>query len=193
MNKSTYDQDSLSRSALAEKLGLALKDLTQLMVDAGWIQQQGKQWLLTAKGEFEGGQYRQSAKYGQYIVWPSTIVEHPVIRDADAGLVTVSSLVQPLALPPRLLNRLLAELGWLEAFARGWQVTALGKAYGGVQCHDTETAVPYVMWPRAIQQQPGFQQAVAWCQQSSLEDAISGHPVTCHEHGLLANWLYLLG
>lgn len=78
MTTTNNDQDDfLSRSALAEKLGVSLKELTQHMIDAGWIVQEGKQWQLTAKGEFEGGIYRDSHKYGRYIVWPASVVNQP--------------------------------------------------------------------------------------------------------------------
>jgi hypothetical protein len=193
MNNTSHDQDYLSRSALAEQLAIPLKELTQMMMDAGWLTQLGKVWQLTAKGEFEGGQYRQSDKYGQYIVWPAAIITHPVLRNLNEDLVNVSSLAKQLELPARLINRVLAELGWIEAFAKGWQLTLTGKAYGGVQCHDDDSGILYVMWPRSIKTKAGFAQTMTTLLDSPSLMTLDGRSVKSPAHCIIANWLYLLG
>lgn len=198
MNTSTPNtkEDYLSRSALAEKLGISLKELTQLMIESGWIKQEGKVWHLTAKGEFEGGMYRESKKYGQYIVWPTTVLDHPMIREMNEGVVNVSSLAKRAGLPARLFNRLLAELGWIEAFAKGWQLTVLGKHYGGLQSQDEETGIPYVMWPRTLLDEPSVINSVAYFSDFSEKQqlqALNGLQTRSSAHSVIASWLYALG
>lgn len=183
----------LSRSALANKLDIPLKDLTQLMVDSGWVVQLDKVWQLTAKGEFEGGVYRQSPKYGQYIAWPLSIIEHPVLRGSREHLVSVSSLAKPMAIPPRLFNRLLAELGWISPFAKGWRLTALGGHYGGVQFHDDHSGGPYVMWPRAVLDSDALAQSLVCFAGDGTQRALDGRAFERSAHRQIANWLYLLG
>ncbi|MGH1487147.1 MAG: hypothetical protein ACRBCI_13115 [Cellvibrionaceae bacterium] len=193
MAKQSTQSDFLSRSALAEQLGMPLKDLTQLMIESGWIIQEEKVWQLTAKGEFEGGIYRQSQKYGQYIVWPSSIIDHPVIRDSGQSLVSVSTLSKQVGISARLLNRLLAEIAWIEAYAKGWQLTVLGRENGGVQCHDDESGIPYVMWPRAVSHAAIFKESInSFTSKESLE-SLDGRKFSLHSHCAIANWLYLLG
>jgi len=140
----------LSRSALAEKLSVTLKELTQTMIESGWIKQQGKEWLLTAKGEFEGGIYRESKKFGQYIAWPESVLSHPAIAPVSEALLTSTALGKAYSLSGKTVNRLLASLGWVYAIAKGWQLTELGKAYGGKQQHSEQTGIPYVVWKRSL-------------------------------------------
>ena len=60
----------------------------------------GESWLLTPKGEFEGGSYQNSRRYGRYIVWPEAIEDHPLLAALDSqGL---ELLVQMAALEPQL-------------------------------------------------------------------------------------------
>ncbi len=182
-----------SRSVLAEKLDISLKELTQLMIEAGWILQEGKVWKLTAKGEFEGGIYRQSQKYGQYIVWPDTVLLHPILSGTDQTSIHVTLLAKSVNLSARLFNRLLAELGWIKAFAKGWQLTSLGKRYGGVQCQDNDSGIPYVMWPRSLRDTPALTRSIdAFTDKGSLE-VLNGLEVESSAHGKIANWLYIAG
>ncbi len=154
----------LSRSALAEKLGVTLKELTQLLIESGWLvhnekAEKGKEWTLTAKGEFEGGIFRESKKFGQYIVWPESVLSHPAITGLTESLISATQIAKHFStssqvVSAKLVNKLLADLGWLSAFAKGWQVTEQGSQQGGVQDTYQETGVPYVMWSRALLDSP---------------------------------------
>jgi hypothetical protein len=192
MTEKKPEQEFYSRSAIAERLGVSLKELTQLMLDAGWIVQEDKKWKLTSKGEFEGGVYRQSKKYGEYIAWPPKVFTHPVIKELSQSFITVSHLSQQFTLPARLLNCLIADLGWIEHFAKGWQVTPLGKEQGGVQHQDDKSGVPFVMWPKTIVEAKAFEQSVSKLTDQKNTLSIDGHRYKQAEHCQIANWLYLL-
>jgi hypothetical protein len=201
------DTQFYSRSGLAEKLNMSLKELTQLMLSGGWIVETDKGLELTAKGEFEGGKYRQSSKYGQYIVWPELIVKHALLRDIDDVMVAVSQLLKNTQIPARLFNRLLAELGWISAFSKGWKITVQGAEQGGEQYEDDSSGIPYVKWPRAL-----LTNTNVICALNTLSCS-AGSPLTSNQvlknrqsistlNGLMvdnigqakiANWLYLLG
>lgn len=183
-------QDYLSRSAIADKLNIPLKDLTQLMIEAGWIKQEGKQWRLTAKGEFEGGIYRQSLKYGKYIAWPSQVLFHPMIDIVNNAQITSSSIAKKTEVPARLLNRLFAHAGWLEPFGKGWKVTGLGKQFGGLQSQDQDSGNFYVTWPNSLQDDEVFQRLIRCL--FGEGNSLDGRGIKRETHRLIANWLYLL-
>lgn len=201
---STTDTQFYSRSALAEKLNMSLKELTQLMLSGGWIIEADKGLELSAKGEFEGGKYRTSSKYGQYIVWPESIVEHALLRNIDAATVTVSQLLKQTHLPPRLFNRLLAELGWISPFSKGWKTTQQGMLQGGEQFENDSSGMPYVKWPRALLSNDNIISALNTLNGLTVSNQIStkddksirtlnGVLVENIGQAKISNWLYLLG
>ena len=198
-------RDYLSRSALADKLGVALKELTQVMIDAGWINQQGKEWLLTSKGEFEGGIYKQSKKYGQYIVWPDTIFTHAVITELGEKHISATMIAKHYDLSARIVNRLLAEMGLINAFAKGWQLTPLGLTNGGLQQQDKDSGIPYAVWPKSFLGHSVIKQHFS-AYQGVIKDlvcvtianqphylALDGHYLPSIELLKVANWLYIAG
>jgi hypothetical protein len=192
MTEDKSQPEFYSRSVLSEKLGTTLKELTQAMLEAGWVLQEGKQWTLTAKGEFEGGIYRQSKKYGEYIVWPESILKHPMIMELSQSLVVISNLAQLYKIPARLLNCLLADMGWIEAYAKGWQVTTIGKSYGGVQHTSEKSGVPFVMWPKSIVETEALKNSLRYLRDNINNKSLNGHQLLNPEHCQIANWLYLL-
>ena len=207
-NMSTSNEDKrdyLSRSALADKLGVPLKELTQVMIEAGWISQQGKDWLLTSKGEFEGGIYKHSKKYGQYIIWPETIFSHAVITELGEKHISATVIAKHYGLSARMVNRLLAEMGFIHAFAKGWQLTPLGLSNGGLQQQDKDSGVPYTMWPKSfldhvmIRQHFNCYQGVSEALECvTIADqphylALDGHYFPSIELLKVANWLYIVG
>lgn len=191
--QSSAGDERFSRSFLAEKLGLPLKKLTDIMIDAGWIRREDNQWQLTAKGEFEGGQYRQSQKFGQYIVWPARVLDHAALKDEGHRLLSATVIGRQYAIPGRLINRLLGDLGWLQAYAKGWHATELGLALGAKQQEDKETGVPYVLWDKQILSNKELKRAIEYCLVETVScKTLDGRDnLVCH-HGLIGNWLYLL-
>lgn len=59
------------------------------------------------------------------------------------------------------VNRVLAELGWIEKDLEGWIATDLGKKQGAFEKHHAQSGVPYVVWPEAIVSNRFFDQVVA--------------------------------
>ncbi len=205
--KNTY----LSRSALAEKLGMSLKELTGLMMDSGWLSHnesaaKGQQWQLTAKGEFEGGEYRESKKFGAYIVWPESVLKHPAICEGQRALVNVGKLASPLGLSATIVNRLLADMGWLAPYTtpagKGWKVTELGLANGGQQKTNEETGTPFVLWPRSLVEHPALTQHISLYRgesstqtttQTTTYTGLDGYGFDSKTKVFIANYLYLMG
>lgn len=150
------DPDKLSTSALARKLGLPVQQLFATLKDYGWIQRHQDSWLLTGKGEFEGGSYVDSQRYGRYIVWPETLVNHPMLSAIESNeRVSASGMRRYYPkLHPRQINRALAEMGLQVHSILGWELTEQGRKLGGMQEESENSGAYYVTWPHEIIDHP---------------------------------------
>ena len=63
-----------STSALSEIMGIQSKKLFEIFMKKNWIVKDGKSWILTKKGEQNGGQMK-NGQYGEYVAWPEEVVE----------------------------------------------------------------------------------------------------------------------
>lgn len=146
------EDNRLSTTALARKLDIPAQQLFATLRDYGWIQRAGDSWLLTPKGEFEGGRYQNSRRYGRYIVWPETIEEHPLLAAIESNLrITAASMRRYYPrLHARQINRALAEMGLQHHSILGWELTELGRSLGGQQEESEASGAFYVTWPHEI-------------------------------------------
>jgi predicted transcriptional regulator len=155
MSSLPEQSDYYSRSALASKLDITLKELTQAMLEAGWLRYEeqsskGKEWALTSKGEFEGGIYKTSKKFGQYIAWPQSVLTHTVILELKNSLINATTIAKAFNVSAKTLNKLLADLGWACPSKKGWRITEGGVEEGGIQQKSEATSIPFVLWQRRI-------------------------------------------
>lgn len=186
----------LSTTALARQLRKESKELFVLLAQGGWIVKVDNHWQLTEKGKFEGGIYINHPKYGEYIAWPESIQEHPLLRLLPEAPLSATHIGHKLDVPARLVNLLLAERGWLKKHIRGWLLTPRGKALGGEQHTSEQTGIPYATWPESLLDNPLFLLAVAQITGASFAQsplALSGQRVASREELILENWLYLAG
>ncbi len=153
------DEDRLSTTALAKALELPVQQLFVTLRDYGWIERRGEHWSLTPKGEYEGGSYRESRRFGRYIVWPQRVTDHPLLSAIESSQrMTAASLRRfyP-SLHPRQINRALAELGLQTHSILGWELTDLGRQWGGQQAESGNSGAFYVTWPHEIVDHPVVQ------------------------------------
>lgn len=54
-------------------------------------------------------------------------------------------------LSPTRMNLVLAELGWIEKYTKGWTASDRGKQFGTEVREARQSGVPYVVWPQTIQ------------------------------------------
>ena len=120
----------ISTSALAKKLGKSTRQMFSDLEALGWIRRVDGQWQLTAKGEFEQGSFRNSERYGTYIVWPESVLLHRALVNPDDRLISASGIAKKSGLAVSRVNRLLAELGW--------RVTKQGQVVGAEQREDQQ-------------------------------------------------------
>lgn len=204
----------LSTSALARQLGLPSQALFSLLDRLGWIKRAQDTWVLTPKGEFEGGSYHDSDRYGRYVVWPDTIMQHAGLQKACSGIViSASSIGRDRRVSGRYMNHVFHELGWIVPGIKGWRITDAGKALGGVEIENEETSVPYVKWPPDLLRNPRLQAALENSygevadniaaaepgqdlftqQQRASCSGIDGHGFEQLEMAAICNWLYFAG
>ncbi len=150
------ETDKLSTSALARKLELPVQQLFATLKDYEWIRRHEDGWVLTNKGEYEGGGYVESQRYGRYIVWPSSLVEHPLLSAIESNQrVSASDLKRYFPrLHPREINRALGEVGLQFHSVLGWELTDQGKRLGGQQEESENSGAFYVSWPPEIVDHP---------------------------------------
>lgn len=207
-------QRKLSTSALARHLGLPSLELFTLLKDLAWIKRGPDGWLLTGRGEFEGGSYIQSERYGRYVVWPEAILDHARLQSACADMVvSASSIGRACHVSGRYINHVLHELGWISPGVKGWRVTGAGKSLGGVEIEHEETSIPYVKWPPELignerlraalvhsygavgseQDKPERGDDLFARQQLVGCAGIDGHQFQQLELAAMCNWLYFAG
>jgi|TARA_R110000772_G_scaffold238154_4_gene350152 hypothetical protein len=152
----SQEEERLSTSALARALEIPVQQLFVTLKDYGWIRRHADNWLLTQKGEYEGGTYRDSKRFGRYIVWPAALVQHPLLSAIESNQRITASQMRRYypRLQPRQLNRALAELGLQQHSILGWELTDFGRHLGGQQLESDSTGAFYVSWPHEIVDHP---------------------------------------
>lgn len=201
------EQHKQSTSALAKTLNIPLQQLFVTLRDCGWIRKVEDGWLLTAKGEFEGGEYVHSKRYGRYIVWPATLVEHPLLRGIESNrLVNAVGIARKYQLNVREARRVLGELGLLRRTFNGWQLTRDGEQLGGIAVD--EDGDSDIQWPEALLENAVVAERFEYVRrmheqgeeaEDDLLSAISewhsldGHLFDNRGEALICQWLYLAG
>lgn len=150
------DDGKVSTTALARKLDIPTQQLFATLRDYGWIKRSADSWVLLPKGEFEGGSYQNSRRYGRYIVWPQTLDHHPLLAAIESNQrITAASMRRYYPrLHARQINRALAELGLQHHTILGWELTPLGRTLGGQQDESEASGAYYVTWPHEVIDNP---------------------------------------
>ena len=205
---SAADSQKLSTSALAKALHIPLQQLFVTLRDYGWIRKVDDGWLLTAKGEFEGGEYVHSRRYGRYIVWPESVLEHALLRGIESNrLLGAAQIARKYSISAREVRRLLGELGLLRRDFNGWELTRRGEQLGGFHSAG-ELGEAEIQWPEALLEDETVIAQLEYGQrlytegvepQADLLDAVNdfrsldGHHLHTRGEWLICNWLYLAG
>ncbi|WP_339138616.1 MAG: hypothetical protein WGN25_09925 [Candidatus Electrothrix sp. GW3-4] len=147
----------ISTSQLAKSQGMAPKDLFALLSEQGLIEREETAWILTRKGEERGGEYKESKKYGKYIVWPETFelnedTPESLLEPASStgNMLTSTAIGKHFDLSANKVNFILSEIGWIKKGLKGWLVTEHGKRQGGQQAEAQRSGVPYAKWPASL-------------------------------------------
>ena len=208
------EEGRLSTTALARKLNIPVQQLFVTLKDYEWIRRVGDSWALTPKGEFEGGSYHSSKRYGSYIVWPEHLEHHPLLVAIESNQrISAGSMSRYYPhMHARQINRALAELGLQHHSILGWELTSFGRSLGGMQEESGSSGAFYVTWPHEIVDHPVVHRELGRQAQTLLpapqgEDAepdlfggageavqcvgIDGHQVASVLQTRVCDWLYL--
>lgn len=90
--------------------------------------------------------------------------------DALKGALSSTKIAKQFGIANTRVNLILAELGWIEKFVKGWVPTERGSKRGGLQREMRESGVPYVVWPESILADKVFL--------ASLHESIGDAPAT---------------
>ncbi|MDB6062365.1 MAG: hypothetical protein JWM78_2468 [Verrucomicrobiaceae bacterium] len=205
---STTEQQKLSTSALAKLLDIPLQQLFATLRDCGWIRKVEDGWVLTAKGEFEGGEYVHSRRYGRYIVWPDIIVEHQLLRGIESNrMLSATQLARKYQITAREVRRVLGEIGLLQRDFSGWRLTRAGEQVGGVII-ESDAGDAEISWPESLLENSLVAEQFEYMQRLYVEAeqpeadlltaitelrALDGHSFHSRSEWLVCHWLYLAG
>lgn len=202
------ESHKLSTSALAKQLDIPLQQLFVTLRDYGWIRKLEDGWELTSKGEFEGGEYVHSKRYGRYIVWPETLPEHPLLAAMERNrFINAAQIARKFSLHAREVRRLLGEIGLLRRGINGWELTERGEQLGGLML-ETENHDGDISWPESILENASVAAQLEYGQNlyrvaadsendllAAVNDfrSLDGRHFRSRGEWQICNWLYLAG
>lgn len=143
----------VSTTALAKVLGVLPKELFADLLKAELVSKEDGTWVLTDKGKAMGGDYKESKKYGKYVVWPEEMrldSSSPASQETTEKSITATVIGKYFELSANKVNFIFSEIGWIDKGLKGWNITVQGKKQGGVQAENFRTGIPYVRWPESI-------------------------------------------
>jgi hypothetical protein len=192
------EDNKLSTTALAKKLNIPVQQLFATLKDYGWIQRAGESWALTPKGEFEGGNYQTSRRFGRYIVWPERLDHHPLLAAHQPTGLGVREATEELALHCLQTRGFSPSRFWDLMLASGL---------------DFEGLYVYVTWPHEVIDNPVIHRELtrqsdqiqppvasdelapdmfsAPSKESLACNGIDGHSLRTPLEARICNWLYL--
>jgi len=153
MQQRSESNKELSTTNLAKELKISTHDMFQKLLELGLIVRNNTVWDLTQTGKSKGGVYKNSEKFGRYIIWPTSIkVElERNSEDEKPGLLTATSIGKTFNISATRTNSILSELGWIKKDAiKGWHLTELGTRLGGLESKYATSGVSFARWPETI-------------------------------------------
>ena len=145
----------ISTTSLAKQLGLNTREAFKILTEQDYVQRVGDAWQLTSMGGENGGEYKESVKYGKYIVWPEEWGAgekfNKNTEEQKDYYFTSTAIGKHFELSPNKINFILSEVGWVKrGELKGWVLTEQGKKMGGVQAEVKQTGIPFVRWHKSI-------------------------------------------
>lgn len=213
MRAFVYYKKLISTSQLSKQLSVPKSKLDELLLSAGYIERTPDGFVLTQSGQDAGGDYLNSAKFGRYIAWPENLDIPDRTITQGREYLNSTTIGRKFDLSARKINMMLSEIGWIERYLKGWNITSLGMKNGGIQKENTKNGIPFVEWPESIYDNPAFQSVIKEVQGNAGEEtqakvdssegsefrekfpatlrATDGHMVRSKAEMLIDNWLYM--
>jgi hypothetical protein len=196
----------ISTTTLSKFLNITTKELFAYLLKCNLILRKDQSWVLTSEGEKKGGTYRESQKYGRYIVWPENInLKMPqTISNKSKKLINTIDIGRKFKLPTNKINLIFSKLNWMKKDLKGWVITEQGKKRGGTQIKDKKSGIFYVCWPESITDSMLFHKIINHLKGIKANTEFrskfkaehrttDGHFVRSKAEMIIDNWLYTGG
>jgi len=207
------DIKHISTSALAKQLSIPKNNLDEIFISSGYLEKDTEGFKITKKGEENGACWHTHAKYGTYIVWPENISPPNIAQTNSKEYLNATTIANKYNLSARKINMIFSEIGWIQRYLKGWNITELGKQNGGIEKENTRSGIPFIEWPKSIYDSPAFKAVINEVQGNAGEEtqekveksntndfrtkfeakhrATDGHFVRSKAEMLIDNWLYM--
>lgn len=157
----------ISTTKLGEPLGWSSRETFNQLEVWGLITKHEGEWVPTEQGLAEGARMVEHPQYGMQLRWsPKTdlrIVQAKMAKD----LLTATNIGEHFSVSGQKVNKILAELGWVEQDVQGWVVTELGRSKGGINL-EASSGKLYAKWGQQVLNDPGM---LGWLRPKLEEDA----------------------
>ncbi len=142
----------ISTSALSKKLNINSATLFDSLQSEGYIiRNKDNEWKLTKKWEDAQWEYKNSTKFGTYIVWPKDFQIKNIWTDKTQNdYVSITVLAEKFEISSRKMNQILAELWWIEKSLKWWKVTSFWEKVWWKQLQHYMSWTSYTHWPTEI-------------------------------------------
>ncbi|KGX88673.1 glycerol kinase [Pontibacillus halophilus JSM 076056 = DSM 19796] len=204
----------LSTTALSKDMGIPVKKMFPLLLEKGFIERREDNWVLTKKGENNGGIMKKHPKAGAYIAWSEEIKNLLAQEDtSESKLWSATAISKEFGISKFRINPILSELGLVQKSIKGWVLTKLGESVGGKQFAHHMTGVPFVCWDESLLKNKRFLETINQLQGVGSEEegteeveentkgfrekfqakhrTADGHYVRSKAEMLIDNWLYM--
>ena len=188
MQQGSESKKEFSTTNLAKELKISTHDMFQKLLELGLIVRSNTGWDLTKMGKSKGGVYKNSEKFGRFIIWPESIkVElERNSEDKNLGVITATSIGKTFNISATRTNSILSEIGWIKKDAiKGWHLTELGKRLGGAESKYAPSGVSFVRWPERIVKNEilvtNMRQASGEVSQAKEEESFKSDPTEFRE------------
>ena len=200
----------ISATRLAKNNDLKKHEVDSILKEKGYLERNEQDWELTSFGKEAGGEYKESDKFGKFIVWPENILQ----EEETGKIVTARVIAKHFGISSLKVNPILSELGWINKGLKGWFITEQGKKQKGFQKEDKKSGVPYVAWSESILTNKSLLNSINELQGTDGGKSITvetkreagdefrqkfkaehrctdGHNVRSKAEALIDNWLYM--
>ena len=144
----------ISTTRLAQNHYLTANALFRLFDALELVKRDGNKWVLTDKGSNAGGDYN-SSDTGKYIVWPEKLSVNKFKQTLQNKLISATDIGKHFNTTAQKINKIIAELGWVEQQIRGWQITKQGESIGGYEFESSSGSI-YIKWKIDVLDETGL-------------------------------------
>lgn len=155
-----------STTKLGEEMGWTSKETFTQLVEWGLIKKDNGIWVPTEKGIEIGAKMTEHPQYGPQLRWSlKTNLQFFQVQMAK-DLLTATAIGNHFGVSGQKINKILAELGWVEQDVQGWVVTSLGRSKGG-QNLEASSGKFYAKWGPQVLEDPGM---LGWLRPETEEE-----------------------